>query len=244
MSDVLVRNEGEVTIISINRPGKLNALSNGVAHGLEAAFKEFDESDQKVAILAGEGKSFTAGADINDFPEFWRCVPTVGITTQKPVIAAVQGWCVGGGVVMAAMADLCVCAENTTFWYPEGKLGVSGGMICTLAARMPHKAAMEIMYLARKINARRAYEMGLVNEVVPDGEQLNAALKMANELVALAPLVLRGIKRIVNDQILTKGPSETAAILTRDMQAMNNSVDFKEGKQAFAEKRQPKFVGR
>lgn len=243
MSDILIRDEGLVRIISINRPKKLNALSNGVAKGLEQAFKEFDASEQRVAVLAGEGRSFTAGADVNDLPEFWRCVPTVGITTNKPIIMAVQGWCVGGGVVMAAMADLCVAADDTVFWYPEATLGLTGGMICGLAARIPHKAAMEVMYLARKTSAQRAYEIGMVNEVVPAGQQVEAAIAMANELVGLAPLVLHAIKRIVNQNILPQGPSEVAAGMVRDMAVINNSNDFQEGRQAFLDKRKPNFTG-
>ncbi len=244
MSEVQVRQEGPVTIISINRPDKLNALSNKVAHKLQRAFAEFDASPQKVSILTAEGRAFTSGADVSDLPEFWRCVPTLGITTNKPVIAAVQGWCVGGGVVMSAMADLCVCTENTTFWYPEATLGLTGGVICSLAGRIPHKAAMEVMYLARKTSARRAYEIGLVNEVVPDGEHLQAALRMANELCSLAPLVLGAIKKIVNGNILPKGPAEIAAMMTRDMGVISTSDDFREGQQAFLEKRRPVFSGR
>ncbi len=243
MDELIVRDDGPVRVISINRPHKLNALSNGVAKGLEQAFKEFDASPQKAAVLAAEGRSFTAGADINDLPEFWRCVPTVGITTDKPVIAAVQGWCVGGGVVMAAMADLCVAADDTTFWYPEATLGLTGGMICALAGRIPHKAAMEVMYLARKTSAQRAYEMGLVNQVVPAGQQQESAIAMAHELSRLAPLVLRSIKRIVNNHVLPKGPAEIAASMTRDNLVITGSQDFQEGRAAFREKRTPQFTG-
>ena len=158
MSVVTVEDRGPVTIIAINRPEKLNAINKAVAVELQQAFAEFDRSAQRVAVLTGAGeRAFSSGADVTDLPELWRCVPTVGITTEKPIIAAVSGWCIGGGLVMAMMCDLLVAAENARFSYPEGKVGITGGMIAGLAARIPHKIAMEIMLLGEPIDAERAY---------------------------------------------------------------------------------------
>ncbi len=113
---------------------------------------------QRVAIPTGNGgRAFSAGADVTDLPELWRCVPTVGIKTDKPVIAAVSGWCIGGALVMAMMCDLLVAGDNARFSYPEGKVGITGGMIAGLAARIPHKIAMEIMLLGEPLDAARAY---------------------------------------------------------------------------------------
>src|SRR6202163_5074670 len=154
MSVVSVEERGSVSIISINRPEKLNAISKAVAIELQQAFAACEASEQRVAILTGlGGRAFSAGADVTDLPELWRCVPTVGIKTDKPIIAAVAGWCIGGGLVMAMMCDLLIAAENAKFSYPEGKVGITGGMIAGLAARIPHKVAMEIMLVGEPIGA-------------------------------------------------------------------------------------------
>ncbi len=245
MSEVLIATEGKTTIFTINRPDKLNAISAGVALDLQAGFAEFDASDQRVAILTGAGgKAFTSGADVTDLPELWRCVPTIGITTRKPVICALDGWCVGGGIVMVALADLCVATEATKFSYPEGKVGLTGGMIAALAGRIPHKLAMEIMLLGRTVSGRRAHEMGLVNEIAAPGKHLEVALQMAEEMAAMAPLVLETLKGLVNDHTLVRTPAENMAMTSRDLARVRNSQDLKEGIAAFREKRAPVFVGR
>src|SRR5438045_6631618 len=139
MSVVTVEERGPVTIVSINRPEKLNAINKAVAIELQQAFAAFDSSDQRVAILTGAGgRAFSAGADVTDLPELWRCVPTVGIATEKPIIAAVSGWCIGGGLVMAMMCDLLVAAENPTFSYPHGKVGSAGGSVPGHPPASPH----------------------------------------------------------------------------------------------------------
>src|ERR1044072_3713141 len=153
MSVITVEERGPVSIISINRPEKLNAINKAVAIELQQAFAEFDRSDQRAAILTGAGGGgVSAGHDVTDLREFWRCVPTVGIPTEKPIIAAVRGWCIGGGLVMAMTCALLVAAEDAKFSYPEGKVGITGGMIAGLAARIPHKIAMEIMLLGEPID--------------------------------------------------------------------------------------------
>ena len=245
MSVVSVEERGPVSIIAIDRPEKLNAINKAVAIELQEAFGAFDKSDQRVAILTGRGgHAFSAGADVTDLPELWRCVPTVGIATDKPIIAAVAGWCIGGGLVMAMMCDLLVAAEGAKFSYPEGKVGITGGMIAGLAARIPHKLAMEMMLLGEPISAERAYEIGLANRVVPDGQEVEAAVAMAEKIIDLAPLALAAMKRFVNDGVLPKGPAELAARYGAELAAVRNSADAAEGVQAFREKRRPKYRGR
>ncbi|GHF64468.1 enoyl-CoA hydratase/isomerase family protein [Seohaeicola zhoushanensis] len=245
MSDIDVRQEGRVTVFTINRPEKLNAISSGVAVDLQKAFEEFDASDQRVAVLCGAGeKAFTSGADVTDLPELWRCVPAVGIRTNKPIICAVDGWCVGGGLVMAATSDLCVATERAKFSYPEAKLGLTGGIIAALAARIPHKMAMEVMLLGRPVSGRRAYEMGLVNEIAPEGKHVEVALGMAQELAGMAPLVLGTLKAMVNDHMLVKSPSEQMALTQAALNTVRNSADLQEGLAAYREKRSPNFTGK
>lgn len=245
MSVVTVENRGPVLVIAINRPEKLNAINKAVAVELQQAFAEFDASAARVAVLTGAGeRAFSSGADVTDLPELWRCVPTVGIRTEKPVIAAISGWCIGGGLVMAMMCDLLVAAENARFSYPEGKVGITGGMIAGLAARIPHKIAMEIMLLGEPIDAGRAYQAGLANRIVETGKAVDEAVALGLKMVDLAPLALATMKRFVNDQILPKGPAELAARFGAELATVRNSADAAEGVRAFKEKRKPRYTGR
>ncbi len=245
MSVVSVEERGPVTVVSINRPEKLNAINKQVAIDLQQAFAEFDRSAQRVAILTGTGgRAFSAGADVTDLPELWRCVPTVGIATEKPIIAAVAGWCIGGGLVMAMMCDLLVATEDARFSYPEGKVGITGGMIAGLAARIPHKIAMEMMLVGQPIGAERAYQAGLVNKIVANGEEIEEALAFAHQIVDLAPLALATMKRFVNEHVLPKGPAELAARFGAELAAVRNSADAAEGVRAFKERRKPQYRGR
>lgn len=239
-------NDDGVTLITINRPERRNAICATTARELQAAFAEFDRSDtQRVAVLTGAGDdAFSGGADVTDLPELWRCVPTVGITTDKPIVAAVGGWCVGGALVMAMMCELLVAADNAKFSYPEAKLGFTGGMIAGLVSRMPHHAAMELILLCRTFDAQRAHTLGFANEVVPKGQQVEAALKMAAELAGFSPMVLKALKRLVVNHVLPKGPSEQMAMTARDLAAVRESDDAKEGMTAFREKRAPRYTGR
>lgn len=245
MPVVAVEEHGAISVIRINRPEKLNAISSGVAKELQAAFAAFDRSEQRVAVLSAAGeRGFTAGADVTDLPELWRCIPNVGFKTNKPIIAAVGGWCVGGGIVMVMMCDLLVAAENTQFYYPEAKLGLTGGMISSLVTRMPHHLAMEVMLLGAKIPARRAYEVGFVNRVVADGTQEAEAVAMARELLDSAPLVLATLKRFVNEEILPAGPVERMVETSQALARVRGSADMAEGVAAYKEKRKPRFSGR
>jgi len=245
MAVVTVEEKGPVSIIRINRPDRLNAISSGVAVELQQAFQAFDASPQRVAILSSVGdRAFSSGADVSDLPELWRCIPNVGFRTDKPIIAATTGWCVGGGIVIVMMCDLMVSTQSTQFYYPEAKLGITGGMISSLVTRMPHKLAMEVMLLGTKVSAQRAYNVGFVNKVVPDGAHEDEAMAMAETLVDSAPLVVATLKRFVNEMILPIGPVEQMARTGIDLARVRNSADLKEGIAAHKEKRRPRFTGR
>jgi enoyl-CoA hydratase len=245
MSVVSVEAQGEISIIRINRPDRLNAISSAVAVELQQAFEAFDRSEQRVAILSAVGtRAFSAGADVSDLPELWRCIPNVGFRTNKPIIAATSGWCVGGGIVMVMMCDLMVSTEDTQFYYPEAKLGLTGGMISSLVQRMPHKLAMEVMLLGSKIPAQRAYDVGFVNKVVPNGTHEQAAIAMAEELLNAAPLVIETLKHFVNDIILPPGPVERMVATSTRLAKVRTSEDLNEGIAAYKEKRRPQFKGK
>lgn len=245
MPAVTTEIRGPISIIRINRPERLNAINQAVAVEMQQAFQAFDaDPNQRVAILAGVGeKAFCSGADVSDLPELWRAIPNVGFKTDKPIIAATTGWVIGGAIVMVMMCDLMVSTESTTFYYPEARLGTTAGGISTLASRMPHKLAMEIMLLGSKIPAQRAYDVGFVNRVVPNGQHEAAAMEMAEQLLDSAPLVIGALKRLVAD-VMPVGPIEhmveTAQVLAR----VKQSEDLKEGIQAFKDKRKPVFRGR
>ncbi len=245
MSAVTVEDRGAVSIIRINRPERLNAINQDVAVEMQRAFKEFDLDDTKrVAILSAVGdRSFSAGADVNDLPELWRSIPTIGFNTDKPIIAATSGWVIGGAIVMVMMCDLMVCTESTTFYYPEAKLGTTAGGISSLVARMPHKLAMEIMLLGSKVPAQRAYDVGFVNKVVPNGQHEAAALEMADQLLESAPLVIGALKQLVA-QVMPVGPIERMVGVSQIIARVRQSEDMQEGIQAYKEKRKPKFRAR
>lgn len=244
MSVVLYESRDGVAEITLNRPEKYNVLTHELVAELRAAWERFNASDDRVAILAGAGsKAFTAGADLRDIPhDLWRAIPGAGIAVNKPIIAVTAGLVVGGGLVLVQFADLAIAADNSVFSYPEAKVGFSGGLISSLAARIPHKVAMELLLVGGRIDARRAYEVGLVNRVVPLGEELAAARELAAQIAANAPLVVQLLKDFVG-QVIAKGPTEAAAIARAEIEKINTSADFDEGIAAFVEKRRPHFSG-
>lgn len=243
MSELIVEKDGKTTIFTINRPDAKNAINSEVANEMMAKFAEFDASDQRVAIITATGNYFSCGADLRDLPMLWKTFPSLGIRTEKPVISAVNGDCIGGAFIMTVLSDLCVASENAVFHYPEAKFGVTGGVAATLAGRIPHKVAMDILLMCTPISAQRAYEVGLVNRVVPQGEALSTALKMARELEDMAPLVLKLLKRFVIDT-LPVSPSEVKARADRDLEVIRASEDRAAGVKALYDGSIPTFHGR
>ncbi len=241
---VTYESRDRVAVITLNRPEKRNAINSDVAIQLRAALERLNDSDDRVGILTHAGAHFTGGADIKGPPEdFPACVPNIGVSMQKPLIAAVGGWVVGGGMVIVQMCDLCIAADDTKFMFPEAKVGITGAAIAGLAARIPHKVAMELMLVGNEISAERMYQVGFVNRVVKPGAQLDAAMVWARQLAENAPLVVSVLRDYVG-RIIPKGPSELAAQGRATIQRIRQSEDAKEGIASFKEKRKAKFHGK
>lgn len=248
MSAGLIRYEAAdgVALITIDRPAKRNALTSAMCADLHAAWQRFAASEnERVAILTASGDDiFTAGADLNDPPpQFWQAVPNLGVPVAKPIIAAVAGPVIGAGVTMVAMSDLCVAAANTRFIYPEAKVGIAIGLVASIAARIPHKLAMELVLLGEAVAVERAYQSGLVNRIVAPGEQVSVARQMAGIIAANAPLVVGLLKEMVIETI-PRSPVEAMYHAQRKINRVLQSEDAKEGPLAFREKRAPQFRGR
>ena len=242
-STVTYESRDGVAILTLRGPKDLNILTHDMVDALAAAWHRFNASDDAVAILTGGGeRAFSVGANLADPPDLWKFVPGIGVPVEKPVIAAVNGICVGGAAVLVQFCDLCIMSEEAKFTYPEAKVGLSGGLITSLAARIPHKVAMEFIYGLADMDAARAYEVGMVNKVVPKAEVMDAAMAYALELRDSAPLVLTMVKRFVGE-VMAKGPSERAGISLAQTRAVFGSDDFAEGAAAFTDKRDPKFTG-
>ena len=233
-----------IATVTIDRADRMNALDSAVVDGLEASWQRFADSDDRVAILRAAGdRAFSVGADIKDPPgELWRGVPSIGVALDKPVIAAVHGWCIGGAYVIVQMCDLVVASETTVFKYPEAQVGFTGGLIASAVARIPHKFAMEFMLLGQDVTAERAQEMGMVNRVVPPGSELEVANELATILVDSAPLVVETLKNF-SLETLNKSPAEAAALARKLLLSVRDSEDGAEGRVAFREKRRPVFKG-
>lgn len=244
-SDVVTyESRDRVAIITINRPEKLNAIDEAVGAGLLGAFQQLNRSEDRAAILTGTGdRAFSAGADLNDSAEIWPFTPGVGIEVDKPIVCAVNGICIGGAVVLVQFADLAVASEEAWFSYPEAKLGFTGGLISSLASRIPHKVAMELILVGERMTAQRAYEVGFVNRVVPRNEVMTVAMDYAAKLASNAPLVMQTLKQFVG-RTLPKGPTEMAGYARHMTERTFTSGDLQEGLAAFGEKRDPKFKGR
>lgn len=252
-SEVLVDARGGVLVITIDRPRQRNAMTLAASTRIAAALDELDSSpDLAVGVLTGAGGTFCAGMDLKRFAAGER--PHVegrgfgGLTEappRKPLIAAVEGWALGGGFELVLACDLVVAARGARFGLPEVKRGLvarAGGMI-RLPQRLPRAIALELLLTGDPLDAPRAAEFGLVNEVVDDGEALTAALALAGRITGNAPLAVAAAKRIAVES--ADWPQDEA--FTRQQPLSDPvfaSADAKEGATAFAEKRTPVWTGR
>ena len=248
-----LENRGAVRIITINRPERRNALDPETFTGLGSAFVAAEADDSvRVVVLTGAGdRSFCAGMDLKAFAAGDAAGSGGGPGTEvfverlypKPIVAAVNGAAVGGGFGIMLACDLAVAAEHATFGLPEVARGLVGsGSGSRAALRLPPAVALELALTAQPMDAARALHFGLVNRVVPAGEELDAAIALAELIAANAPLAVRVSKEIVYD---TRGLIDgfDLAALREKSAPVFASNDAKEGARAFAEKRPPNFTG-
>jgi enoyl-CoA hydratase len=254
MSDeVLSERRGRVLLITLNRPDARNAVNSAVSAQLAAALEELDgDDDLGVGVLAGNGKGFSAGMDLKAFVQGDR--PHVegrgfaGITrkaAEKPLIAAIEGFAVAGGLEIALSCDLIVAAKDARLGIAEVKRGLvaAAGALFRLPQRIPYTAAMELALTGEFIDGQRAYELGLINRATEPGQALDTALELANTIAQNAPLALIASKKIVSQ---AGAWDEATAWQHSDEIAgpVMTSEDAKEGATAFAEKRPPAWKGR
>lgn len=244
--------EDGIALITINRPDTRNALGKGVRDGLFAAWARFEaDSALRVAILTGAGEqAFCAGGDLKEMAQLQLAVPPRGmfpipgdtVELTKPTIAAVNGVAFAGGWLLAQSCDLCVAADHARFAITESKVGRGAPWAVPLINMIPQRIMMEILLTGRPIDAARAYEIGLVNRVVPQAELIDAAVALAHDIIACAPLSVAAAKetvRLAAEMGLT--PALRAARTAYER--AYRSDDAQEGPRAFAEKRKPVWRG-
>lgn len=250
---VLTERRGSVLLVTLNRPHARNAVNLPLAEGIAAALDELDGDDAlSVGVLTGAGKGFCAGMDLKAFVSGQR--PWVGDrgfagivrrAARKPLIAAIEGFAVAGGLEVALACDLIVAARGAKLGIPEVKrsLVAAGGALLRLPRRIPYHLAMELALTGDPILAERAAELGLVNRLSEPGQAVDVALELAGRVAVNAPLALIASKRILEEQ-----HDWPRADMWEAQSAISDPVfssdDAREGATAFAEKRPPVWRGR
>lgn len=261
---VKVELEGGVAVLTIQRPKALNALNRQVIRELGAALGELAELAKPSAdglrclVLTGAGeKAFVAGADIAEmatmsveealaFSQDAHQVARAIETFPVPVLGAVNGFALGGGCELALCCDVIYAAEGAKFGQPEVKLGLIPGFGGTvrLQKRIGFNAASEWIYTGRTFNAQEAYALGLVREVVPNGQLLEHVREVARLIGAQAPLAIQAAKRSLRGAFGGEGSESAHAVEQREFAALFASEDMREGTSAFVEKRSPVYRGK
>ncbi len=250
---VLTERRERILVVTINRPEQRNAVNAAVANGIAAALDALDaDDDLTLGVLTGTGGGFCAGMDLKAFVTGERPWAGdrgfAGITqraAEKPLIAAVEGFAVAGGLEVALACDLIVAARGAKLGVPEVKrsLVAAGGALLRLPRALPRPIAMELALTGDPITAERGHQLGLVNELADPGEALDAALALGGRITANGPLALRATKRILSESI----DWPEAEFWDRQGEIAGPvmaSEDAREGATAFAEKRAPVWRGR
>src|SRR5215472_16809399 len=256
---LLVDVAGAVAVVTINNPGKRNALSSEIRAALPGLLEALQaDGDVRVVVLTGAGdKAFASGADISEFAER-RTSPAARAEydrgqlalnrslaeLDKPLIAMIRGFCLGGGLLTALQADIRIASDDSQFGIPAARLGL-GYAVSGVAALMnligPARTA-EVLFSAGRFPAAEALEMGLVNRVVPAASLREAVLSHADSIAGNAPLTVAAAKAAIREIGRPDGRRDLARVQAM-VEACFQSADYLEGQRAFAEKRPPAFTG-
>jgi crotonobetainyl-CoA hydratase len=248
-----VERDGKLTVITINRPEVYNALHPPAHFEFEAVFDDFaDDPEQWVAIITGAGdKAFSAGNDLKyqaaGGPRERPSTGFAGLTQRydldKPVIAAVNGFAMGGGFEIALACDLIVAADSAVFALPEPRVGLAAlaGGLHRLPRMIPQKQAFGMILTGRRVPAAEGKELGFVNEVTSQADLMDAAKRWAALILECSPMSVRASKQALYRGLDQPSLAEAIATVYPAVQALYDSADFVEGPKAFAEKRAPNW---
>ena len=234
--------------IYINRPDKMNAINPETSMELKHIFEQFKSNDNlKVAILSGSGeKAFSAGNDLKHIrSDSDPKVPFGGITSDyicyKPIIAAINGFALGGGLELALSCDILIASDKSTFGFPEPKIGLFAGAggAAKLAKLIPQKLALSLLLTGKLINSIEANNIGLISEIVPAKDILKRAREIANEILKCSPLAISATKQIIYNEYPTDHDPGNIEKVYSEVIKLRNSNHFNIGKKAFANKEDP-----
>ena len=252
---LIERPSNDIVVLRLNRPQVRNALNLDVRMRLaDEVTRHAADPDIRCLIIAGSDKVFASGADIGEMAEngpvevmvrnvqkYWRMISEC----PKPLIAAIEGYALGGGLELALCTDIIVAGEGAKLGLPEAKIGIlpGGGGTQKLARLIGAKRAMLLLMTGRMFSAAEALAMGVISDMAPAGEALPRAIEIAREIAAMAPISVMQIKEIVNAGL--NAPLDAALMLERKALLVQFATrDQKEGMRAFLEKRKPKFEGK
>ena len=252
-----LRRDGHIAIITMNRPHVMNAVNADMSIAMQEVIDEFvADPELRVGIVTGAGKAFSAGADLKEVAAKRSLIGPDqkergfgGIMKrliEKPLIAAVNGYALGGGTEFVLACDLAVMSETATLGLPEVRHGIiaAGGGLLRLPKRVPLALAMEWTLTGAPISAADALNWGLVNRVVPQEQVVDAAIELANQITRNAPLAVQASKRLIYQAAeVSDWESEAWALSDEAARQIMRTADAKEGPRSFAEKRKPKWAG-
>ena len=251
-----VERRDHILTVTLNRPEVLNAMNPAAHFELDEVFDLYaSDSEMRIAIITGAGdRAFCVGTDLKELsrtndhrkPPGGFCGITTRFDLYKPVIAAVNGLCLGGGAEIVAACDIAIASDNAEFGLVEPRVGLAalgGGALQRLAREMPMKNAMMMILTGKRISAQEALRTSFINQVVPQCDLMSSARELAMEILKCAPLAVQASKQVMLQSLATPDLKKTMKTRYELAEVMLKSQDAIEGPLAFAEKRTPKWTG-